>query len=268
MQPKIVFSDIDGTLLNNDRILSEATIKQFKRIKDSVPVILISSRMPSAMIHLQKMAAIEHFPIIAYNGGLILVDNKVVSSNEIGHSILKEIIDFNTKTNVHLSLYNTNDWYVPELDYWAKREINNTKTTPQVLANEKVFQLWQTEKKGAHKIMCMGDIDAIDTLHHFLEENFNASLHLYRSKSTYIEIAPAVISKKTAVQYLLDHVYTNLSFENVVAFGDNYNDIEMLNAAGFGVAVANAKKEVLAVSNYSTKAGAYDGVAHFIKNNI
>ncbi len=266
MQPKIVFSDIDGTLLNKERILSEATITQFIRIKEHIPVILISSRMPSAMVHLQKMASIEHFPIIAYNGGLILVNNNVVSTNEIECSILEKIIEFNKKNKVHLSLYNTNDWYVPELDYWAKREINNTKTTPEVLANEKVLQLWKAKQKGAHKIMCMGDVDAIDTLYHFLEENFN--LHLYRSKSTYIEIAPAIISKKTAVQYLLDHVYTDLSFENVVAFGDNYNDIEMLNAAGFGVAVANAKKEVLEVSNHTTKAGADDGVAHFIKNNI
>ncbi|WP_010181149.1 Cof-type HAD-IIB family hydrolase [Aquimarina agarilytica] len=268
MQPKIVFSDIDGTLLNNERILSEATINQFKRIKDDIPVILISSRMPSAMVHLQKMATIEHFPIIAYNGGLILVNNKVVSTHEIANSILEQIIDFNIKTNIHLSLYNNNDWYVPKLDYWAKREINNTKTTPQILTNGKVLQLWKTEQKGAHKIMCMGDVDAIDRLYQFLEENFSNDLHLYRSKSTYIEIAPAIISKKTAVKYLLDHIYTDLSFENVAAFGDNYNDIEMLNAAGFGVAVANAKKEVLAVANHTTLTGANDGVAHFIKNNI
>ncbi|WP_010522060.1 HAD family hydrolase [Aquimarina agarivorans] len=268
MQPKIVFSDIDGTLLNNKRLLSEATISQFKRIKAYTPIVLISSRMPNAMVHLQKMASISHFPIIAYNGGLIIVNDEIVSSTEIKGSILQEIISFNKQTDVHLSLYNHNHWYVPQMDYWAKREISNTKTTPEILINDQVASRWKAEQKGAHKIMCMGNVDAIDKLYHFLHQNYSNKLHLYRSKETYIEIAPAEISKKTAIQFLLNRVYTNFSFKDVAAFGDNFNDIEMLDAAGFGVAVANAKKEVLAVSKYTTLAGTNDGVAHFIKNYI
>ena len=51
---KIIFSDIDGTLLNGDRTLSEATIRQVKRLKNTIPFILVSSRMPDQMYHLQK----------------------------------------------------------------------------------------------------------------------------------------------------------------------------------------------------------------------
>lgn len=268
MQPKILFSDIDGTLLNDDRILSNATISEFKRIKNTVPIILISSRMPSAMVHLQKMANIENFPIIAYNGGLILVNNQVVSSTEITTDVLEEIINYNASAEVHLSLYNHNDWYVPQMDYWAKREINNTKTQPEVLKNKEVLELWKNKNKGAHKIMCMGDVDVINNLYDYLETNFKNQLHLYRSKSTYIEIAPSEISKKTAVEFLLNTQYSNLSLNNAIAFGDNYNDIEMLKSVGYGVAVANAKKEVIEIAKYTTLAGNKDGVAQFIKTHI
>lgn len=265
---KILFSDIDGTLLNEARVLSEATIAEFQRIKDTVPVILISARMPKAMVHLQKMAQLTHFPIIAYNGGLILIDKKVAFTLEISPDIIEDMMTFNKKEKVHFSLYNNDDWYVPQMDYWAKREQNNTKVTPTVLPNKDVVALWKKEMKGAHKIMCMGNVDDIDILSAYLEKTFGDQLHVYRSKSTYIEIAPSAISKKTAIEFILKNIYPSIAISDAVAFGDNYNDVEMLDGVGFGVAVANAKEEVKAVANYLTSSGVNDGVAQFIKKHI
>lgn len=268
MNPKIVFSDIDGTLINSDRVFSNTTIKAIKRIKDKVPVILISSRMPSAIKHLQNSADIESFPLISYNGGIIMENNSVVYDHAIPYSTVKKIVDFNTEDKVHLSLYNTNDWYVPQDDYWTKREVNNTKITPQILPNNEVLKLWETDQKGAHKIMCMGDPDDIDELYNYMETHFGNDLHLYRSKNTYIEIAAKQISKKTAVEYILEKVYPHIHINDAAAFGDNFNDIEMLQAVGIGVAVANAKPQVLEIANHTTAAGIEDGVAHFINKNI
>ena len=59
MSYNIVFSDIDGTLLNADRELSPATIKAVKRLNNKVPFVLISARMPAAMRHLQKQLEID-----------------------------------------------------------------------------------------------------------------------------------------------------------------------------------------------------------------
>ena len=268
MNPKIVFSDIDGTLINSQRVFSNTTIKAIKRIKEKTPIILISSRMPSAIKHLQSSAEIENYPLISYNGALVLVNNKVVCDHAIPFNIVKKIVNFNTQGKVHISLYNTNNWYVPQEDYWAKREINNTKITPQILPNNEVLKLWEKDQKGAHKIMCMGDPDDIDIIYNYMETYFGNELHLYRSKNTYIEIAAKHISKKTAVEYILEHVYPHINIENAAAFGDNYNDIEMLQAVGIGVAVANAKAEVLEVAKYTTAAGTNDGVAHFLNKNI
>ena len=91
LKPKILFSDIDGTLLNPERVLSGFTIQEINRIKDTIPVILISSRMPSAMHHLQTDLGIENQPIICYNGGLILVHNKPISSTVIPIEIIANI---------------------------------------------------------------------------------------------------------------------------------------------------------------------------------
>ena len=224
--------------------------------------------MPCAMKHLQQSAGIEHYPLVAFNGGLIMVNDKVVVNNPIEYEIVEKIIKFNASGKVHISLYNKDDWYVPRNDYWTKREINNTKIIPQILSNEKVLELWKPERKGSHKIMCMGDPKAIDEIYTFMETNFGEHLHLYRSKNTYIEIAAKNISKKTAIEYILEHIYPEINIEDAAAFGDNYNDAEMLNAVGIGVAVANAKPEILKISKFTTASGINDGVAQFLNKHV
>lgn len=263
MDYKIVFSDIDGTLLNRDRALSPGTIEAIKKLKDRIPFILISARMPAAMRHLQAELEIGELPFISYNGGLVLVNNQVKSSTEIPLEIVEELARWNLSMNTHLSLYNNDEWYVPELDYWAQREQNNTRVTPLIKSNFEVIEDWKTREKGAHKIMAMGEISNIENIITFLEKNFPGELHLYRSKDTYLEIAPKSISKFTAVEFLLKEHF-NLSAEQAIAFGDNYNDVEMLKKIGYGVAVGNAREEARNVANVVCEHSIEDGVAKIL----
>ena len=247
MQLKLICSDIDGTLLNIDRQLSQNTILEIKKVAPT-PFILISSRMPKAMKHLQEELGILHLPLIAYNGGLILVDDKIISSTEISNTVAHRIYSFCKDTSLHISLYYNDEWYVPKLDFWAQREANNTKVTPVVQDVVTTLKNWKQEHKGAHKIMVMGDANEIDSFVHYMGANLADKVIGYRSKDTYLEIAPKSISKKTAIETLLAYQYPEMKLKNVLSFGDNYNDIEMLKSTGVGVAVANAKREVLAIA--------------------
>ena len=88
-------------------------------------------------------------------------------------------------------------------------------------------------------------------------------MHLYRSSDTYLEIAPRAISKATGLKKILDHY--DFGMESVVAFGDNYNDIDLLQSVGWGVAVDNARMEVKAVANEITLPNKEDGVAAMLE---
>ncbi len=264
MKYKIVFSDIDGTLLNKERQLSTTTILEIKKLKNKVPFILISARMPAAMRHLQRELEIEELPIISYNGGLIIVNDQVVSTTEIPVTIMEHLSEWNSKLKCHLSLYHNDEWYVPSMDYWAKREENNTKITPEVKDSHEVIAKWKIENKGAHKIMAMGEETLIDEVVTFLGTEYPNELHLYRSKSTYLEISPKSISKLTAINFLLESHF-EFPLEDSVAFGDNYNDVEMLNHVGYGVAVGNAREEAKQVANHITELSIEDGVATTLK---
>lgn len=258
---KIIFSDIDGTLLNADREVSDYTIQTVKKL-NNIPFILISSRMPAAMRHLQEKMGIHGMPLISYNGGLILIDGKAVSSTEIPIEILEELCQFNQE-DVHLSLFHHDEWFAPRDDFWTRREINNTKVQTEIKSNQEVIEKWKSESKGPHKIMAMGEEEKIDRIWDFLKENYPEDLHLYRSKPTYIEIAPKSISKLTAVEHLLTNHF-QIPMSQCLAFGDNYNDIDMIRGVGMGVAVGNAKPEVLEVAHMVTAPGKEDGVAKSI----
>lgn len=224
--------------------------------------------MPQAMQHLQNELDIDHLPLIAYNGGLIVENTNILHSTEIEFKVTKGISDFCESQNIHASLYHHTEWYVPEMDYWANREKNNTKIEPVVRPLKTTIQKWEKENKGAHKIMCMAEENEIDKLVNFLDDTFSIEVIGYRSKPTYLEISPKIISKKTAIELLLKLKYPNTSLADVLAFGDNYNDIEMLKAVGMGVAVKNANDEVLAIAKQTTLSNIEDGVAVFLENQF
>lgn len=264
MNPKLICTDIDGTLLDTNRELSHRTIQAIKYLKEEIPVVLISSRMPKAMTHLQSQMGIENHPLIAFNGGLIIdplnLINPVLQSIEIEMDIAEDILHQVRNCDVHIGLYHGDEWYVPSMDQWALREQNNTKVSPEVADLQQICKSWKLKNKGAHKIMCMGKKQDIKILADYLTEHYDDQLHIYKSKPTYLEIASKKISKLSALSQLMNEKYA-FGLEEVIAFGDNYNDIEMIQGVGTGVAVGNARDEVIAVSNRTTLHHKEDGVA-------
>jgi Cof subfamily protein (haloacid dehalogenase superfamily) len=270
-QLRAVCTDIDGTLLDSRRELSPRTIETIGRIKASIPVILASSRMPAAMRHLQRELGITTHPLICYNGGYVLRQDgaqpEVLDSVVIPVSVCREILSLTTGTTLHVSLYEQENWYAPGYDKWTEREATITKVTPQIDVAANVLPRWERVGSGAHKVMCMGPEEEISALQEALERSFSTAVHAYRSKSTYLEIAPRAISKASAMELVLKTCY-GLSTSNAMAFGDNYNDMEMLASAGWGIAVANALEEVKALAKEITQANIDDGVAQAIERHL
>ncbi|MGJ8683562.1 MAG: HAD family hydrolase [Nonlabens sp.] len=262
---QLLATDIDGTLLDEHRFLSAQTLKAFQKV-NYLPLILISARMPQAMYYLQDALQKKEMPIICYNGALVLNQQKQLHSTTIPFKDIEAIAQIALENNLHCSIYRGAEWFVPELDYWAQREENNTRVTPQVQALETTLAYFKETQQqgGAHKIMLMGDRDAMD--HAFAKAGkLQSQLHLYRSKDTYTEISPMDISKKTALELLIKECFPEVQMQHVAAFGDNYNDVEMIAGVGHGVAVDNARDEVKAVAAYQTAHHKEHGVAQWIE---
>ncbi len=263
---KLLATDIDGTLLNDNREVSSSTIKAFKDLH--IPKILISARMPQAMTHLQEDLKITDHPMICYNGALVISKDQSIVDITIPFNTISDFVEIARTHNLHCSIYRGKEWFVPELDFWANREINNTKVEPVVQDYGRTLEYFnQTRHKGgAHKIMLMGDEEFMD-LAFAKAEYKKLPVHLYRSKNTYTEITPNGISKIEALKELLKHDFSNITVEQVVAFGDNYNDVTMIKEVGYGIAVDNARDKVKEVAAEVTDHHKQDGVANWLIKN-
>ncbi|TVZ15097.1 Cof-type HAD-IIB family hydrolase [Maribacter sp. MAR_2009_72] len=265
MNYKILCSDLDGTLLSTKSNVSSFTISQIKRIKDTTRIILVSARMPNGMYYIQENLGITDQPIICYNGALIRYGNQEILSVFIPVHVLQKIYELTFELNADMGLYYNNEWYVPNISERVEKEIKYTKTTPVFQETTTTLSNWEQRQLGAHKIMLMCTLESADRLMPQLAHTFGNELNLYRSNDTLIEIAPKSVSKLTAIRSLLNK---GEELDDVIAFGDNYNDIEMLKHVGCGVAVANGREEVKAIANHITLKNTEDGVAHFIKNHL
>lgn len=265
MNFKILCSDLDGTLLSTKSDVSDFTIAEFKRIKDQIRIILVSARMPRAMTYLQRRLGIEKEPIICYNGALVLDGDNELSSTCIEMHHLEEIYQLASTHSIKLGLYYKDEWYVEENTERVQKEIRYTKTKPHFRETSETLHDWKNRDIGAHKIMLMGTKNTADAIFPILEKRFGMELHLYRSNDTLIEIAPKSVSKLSAIKLLLKD---GESLADVLSFGDNYNDIEMLEHSGYGVAVGNAKSTVKAIADTVALPNFEDGVARYIEQHL
>lgn len=253
---KAVFSDIDGTLLNASHRVPVRTRERIQQVnRQGIPFVLVSARMPDGMIGIQQELNIKS-PMICYNGALILDEEKnPIYSASLDSKDAKEICAYIKKDmpDICINLYSNNNWMVEDLENeWVVQEMQITGVQAQEVSLEEKRSFVQI-----HKILCMGEVDHITFLEKALKEQY-PKLRIYRSKDTYLEIMSIKAAKSVAI-HQLGHRF-GVAREEILAFGDEHNDKDMLIYAGCGVAMGNASKEVKEIADYVTEQNDKEGL--------
>lgn len=265
---KMICLDIDGTLLNSKHQITAKTKEVLKIAANekNIPVILVSARMPKGIIFLQKELEICE-PIICYSGSLILDKEKnSLSSEAIAISSVEKLYKLVKDTKVHMSLYKDDEWYIEEMDEWAKQESEITNIIPNIVNFNSLFEAWREKNIGPNKILCMSKPENILALNNAVKNNDRENLNIYPSKPTYLEIMPKKASKTSAIDLLSKKL--NIEKSEIIAMGDNYNDMDMLEFAGMGIAMGNAPDKVKAIANKVTCTNDEDGVAAAVEKYV
>lgn len=265
---KMICLDIDGTLLNSEHRISRGTkeVIQIVSKEMQIPVILVSARMPKGILFLLKELNIMS-PIICYSGALIMDDKTNILSNvTIPISEVKQVFKLVKEMGIHVSLYKDDEWYVEKIDEWAEQEGVITNMSPIIMSFTDMFHLWEKEKSGPNKILCMADQNEIEVLNTKIKDYNSNNLNIYLSKPTYLEMMPNNASKTSAIEVLCKKY--DIQRSEVIAIGDNYNDINMIEFAGLGIAMGNAPDAVKQYADDITLSNDEDGVAVAIKKYI
>ena len=263
MDWKIVFSDIDGTVLNSKHELLASTIEAVQKLAlKNIPFVLVSARMPKAMkLILDEMNV--KMPMISYGGALVLDEqNQILHDDKINKLDTKAIIDeieLLWPDDVVINYYSDDNWFVEDEDNKAvKREENITN----VKASQADFKELINKDILPNKILCMTKANISSKIEAVLQEKF-PQLNIVRSSDILIEIMNKDVSKANGIEVLLHHL--NMTPAQAIAFGDNYNDLDMLKLVGRGVVMQKAPEEIKKQMKYITKSNNEDGIYEYLQ---
>lgn len=152
------------------------------------------------------------------------------------------------------------------MDENVQLEIDITGKKPVITSFTSLFDDWLIEGNGPNKILCIGKEDKIEVLEMKLLKLYGDILNIHRSKPNYLEIVDKNISKASAINYLQSQF--SILTSQIIAIGDNFNDIDMIKYAGLGVAMGNAPEKVKKYADEVTKSNDDDGIAHIINKYL
>lgn len=240
MDAKIVFSDVDGTLLSSDHRVLEGSLYAIHNLQErGIPFVIISARSPSGIYPIMNRYNFT-CPIICYSGALILDEKKkVLYTTGIEKEVAHDVISFIEKEKFDCS------WNLYSMDQW----IVKNKKDPRVLQEEGIVNAKAEEgtidllPEGVQigKILGMCNPKYILEIEQALKANF-PMLSIARSSDTLLEIMANGITKRSAMKRLCN--LWGISIEKTIAFGDHYNDVEMLETAGISFLMGNAPNEL------------------------
>lgn len=258
---QIVFSDIDGTLLNDEHVITPLTNLAIKQLqKQEIPFVIVSARSPSGIYPILEENNFK-CPIISYGGGLILDENRnIIFEQGFATELALKIIDFIENSNFDMSwcIYSYDRWLVKNRqDKRVQREERIVKAISEEANLETISKL-----PVIHKILCICNPEYIDEIEIKLNQFFY-DCQIVRSSNILIEITNKDISKAEAIKKYCK--IANININNTLAFGDQYNDLQMLKTVGCGIAMKNAPLEIQKEVKKVTDDNNHDGIYWALK---
>ncbi len=260
---KMIFSDIDGTLLTSDQQVTPATSSMLRRLeKEGVFFVLASARMPEGMWSIQAQAGISG-PMICYSGALILDgERRVLASHPLNLSHARQIKALLDRefADVCCNIYGGSHWIVDDdSNPWVRQEEQITALKAKKADPWEIFG----EKEGIHKILLMGEADRILEAEKRIGQ-MDLGLFVARSSTHYLEIMEKGIQKAQAVRFLCEYYHVDLS--EAIAFGDGENDMGMLSAVPCSFAMGNASDRVKESAAYVALDNDHEGLLEALKH--
>ncbi|WP_026527895.1 Cof-type HAD-IIB family hydrolase [Butyrivibrio sp. VCD2006] len=255
---KIIFCDVDGTLVNSEHRVTDLTRKAILDLK--IPFVIVSARSPSGIYPILEKNGFDS-AIIAFSGALIQdEDRNIIYQNGLEIPLAKRIIDFieSEKMSVAWNIFAGDKWIVKSRD---DARVRREESIVEVKASEGSIEFLK-EGEVVHKILCMCNPDEIDDIELTIRKHF-PEVNAVKSSDILLEIMNKDVNKADSVKRYCDTL--NIDTDEVVAFGDNYNDVEMLDLAGLGVLMGNAPDELKKRFEHITEDNDHDGIAKVLK---
>lgn len=239
---KLIALDMDGTLLNDDGMITPYTQKVIEEVQEQgITVVLSTGRPLSMCTSFADQLSLNSYIITANGAEIWTADEQLLERHTMEAKKIKELWNIGHEQRVHMWLVATDaifiDDAVPE-DFskyeWLKIGFGRLSLSEKEL-------LWQSIKH-------------------------DKSLEISNSSPRNIEVTKTGVHKANAIQSLCTRLEINM--EEVMAIGDSLNDLKMIEQVGIEIAMKNAQQKVLEAADYITATNNEDGVAKAIEKFV
>jgi Cof subfamily protein (haloacid dehalogenase superfamily) len=261
---KLVALDLDGTIVNDKLEISPAVLKMLGHLitQTDVRVVIATGRMfLSALPFARQIGICE--PLVTYQGAMIrdITDgHNIRFHTPIQLDLAHEVLTMLVEDKYHVNLYMDDSLWTHPDNHHAAFYMKTAGVTPNYTED-----LMGCLKIAPTKLMVIDD-ERIDKLLAYLNQNFMGRLSFCRSRTNFCEIIDVSASKWNALKSLADE--WGIQPDEIMAIGDQGNDISMIQHAGIGIAMGNAPDEVKELANYVAPPIDSDGAAEAIERFV
>jgi Cof subfamily protein (haloacid dehalogenase superfamily) len=257
---RLLALDIDGTIRSIERPVSDRTQRAIRSVVDAgVTVTLATGRMFASARKASSELGLTT-PIVCFQGARVVdpVSGAVLWHRPLTRDMTGAALDALGSWDVEVVAYHDDEIHVAEMTPWVEAYVGRNQVPVNVVGDRAGLA------GGGHtRLLAVGDEDEVQRLEAHLRAAFDSTLYVTRSLPHFCEILHPDGGKDKALSWLCDRL--GLDAGDTVAFGNGYNDVQMVAWAGLGVAVGDAVPEVLEVADLVAPPFEEDGAARVLE---
>lgn len=260
---RLVLSDVDGTLVTNDKRLTDRAVAAVGALRDAgIRFAITSGRPPRGMSMLLEPLALTT-PVAAFNGGLMMhPDMTVIEQKTIPEPVVQPMLALLRERGLYTWLYCGPNWYVvdPHTPH-IEREASTVQFQPTLL--ESFDHLTEPVVKI---VGISDDHDAVESAAEAARDAHGHQVSAARSEPYYVDVTNPDANKGAVVQYLSKALDIPLS--QIATLGDMPNDVLMFAHSGMSIAMGNADRQVQRAARHVTASNEDDGFAKAVERYV
>lgn len=248
---RLIATDLDGTLLGKDKRPTPSVVGSLRRARDrGVHIAIASGRMTCTQRDLAREMGLD-CSMISYNGSVVVQEDGTTVENDLDADAMMDIIEYCYDRGYYVQTYRDDVIFTDRDSPMLRSDMDSWS------AEIRFGDLREMEPMSAPKVVIVVDPSMTPGIMHDIQA-MHPSLSVTQSSPYVVEIMPPGIDKSYGLRMVCERL--GIDREEVVAFGDNKNDISMIGWAGLGVAVANAVDELKDVADIVASGEMSDGV--------
>jgi Cof subfamily protein (haloacid dehalogenase superfamily) len=256
--------DLDGTVIDDALTISPVVVDAVAgAMAQGVHVTIVTGRMFAATLpHAQRLGI--QGPVVCYQGaGIYDVDSgSALYEEPLPNALLMRVYERAKRDGFHLQMYKDDRFYVEERNAYTTFYARLAGLEPIVVPS--LAQAFAG--RGSLKVNMNADAQRISAYESVMREYLGEQAYVTRSLPEFLEVMSPRVSKGTALRFVAE--YLGVPLNQTMAVGDSYNDISLLRAAGFGVAMGSAPRELRDAADAVVGDCSQNGVAEAIERFV